>query len=99
MVEPRPRTDWKRTSNCPGGPGTAPKNKYNFTSYLRKVGDFVETHPMSREDVYKVFYAAHIWAWRHHCRIKTEMKYYPDGQAIHIEVTSNTRKERNVRNR
>ena len=90
----RPRTDWVRKSNCPGGPGTAPGNKYNFSDYLKKVGDFVETYPMPRDEMLKVFYAAHIWAYRKHCRIRTEVFKYPEGRGLHIEIISNTRKER-----
>lgn len=86
--------DWVRKSNCPGGPGTAPHNRYNFSQYLKKVGDFVETHPMDRESLKKVFFSSYIWAYRHHCRIRTEHMYYAEGTALHIEVISNTRKER-----
>ena len=90
----RPKNDWKRVSNCPGGKGTQPNNKYNFSTYLKKVGDFIESYPMSREDMNKMFFASHIWAYRKHCRIKTERVYYADGIALRIEVISNTRKER-----
>lgn len=94
MATGRPRTNWKRVSNCPGGIGTSPKNKYNFSTYLKRVGDFVETHPMPRDEMLKVFYAAHIWAYRKHCRIRTEVLFFPEGRSLHIEVISNTRKER-----
>lgn len=89
-----PKIDWVRKSNCLPGPGQHPGNKYNFTSYLKKTGDFVETHPMTMPELYKIRFAVHIWAYRHHCRIKTEVKYRPTGVALMIEVISNTRKER-----
>lgn len=91
----RPRNDWKRVSNCPGGPGTQPHNKYNFSTYLKKVGDFIESHPLARPDMERLFQAAHIWAWRKHCRVKTERFFWPEDKvSLLIEVTSNTRKER-----
>lgn len=89
-----PKTDWIRLSNCPGGVGTQPKNKYNFSSYLKKVGDFVETQPLNKEDLDKIFFAAYIWAWRKHCRITTCRVHYAEGIALRIEVISNTRRER-----
>lgn len=87
-----PKVDWVRNPNT--GPGRKVGNKYNFTQHLQKVGDYIETFPMTHEDALKVYYSAHIWAYRHHCRVKTYRVYYPDGIAVHIEVTSNTRKER-----
>jgi hypothetical protein len=89
----RPRNDWVRKSNCPGGAGTQPGNKYNFSSYLKKVGDFVITHRMPRKDMLKIFYAAHIWAYRHHCRIETERYFYPNDEVeLRIEIISATRR-------
>lgn len=92
-----PKTNWVRKSNCPGGPGTHPGNKYNFSSYLKKIGDFVETMPMTPEECEKCRYAVLIWAYRKHCRVKTEKFYYPDGDSLMIEVISHTRYERNSR--
>lgn len=89
-----PKTDWVRVSNCPGGPGTQPGNKYNFSSVLKKVGDFVETQPLNNLDCDRIFRAVHIWAYRKHCRVKTEVVKYAEGKALRIEVISNTRKER-----
>jgi len=84
----RPRNDWVRTSNCKPGKGERPGNKYDFSMYLKKVGDFVVTHPLPRADMLKIFYAAHIWAVRHHCRVMTERLFYPDDKvALHIELT------------
>lgn len=87
-----PKTNWERKPNT--GPGRTVGIKYDFTKHLRKVGDYIETHPMSREDVFKIRFAVHIWSWRHHCRIKTQLRYYPEGDALYIELISNTRKER-----
>lgn len=97
MVSPKgrpPKTNWVRKSNCQPGPGQQPGNKYNFSSYLKQIGDFVETMPMTREECEKVRYAVLIWAYRKHCRVKTEKIYYADGDSLRIEVVSHTRKER-----
>ena len=88
-----PKTVWKRNPNT--GPGRRVGNKYQFSTHLKKVGDYIETHPLTREDADKIIYAAHIWAYRKHCRVNTCKYYYPDGIAVRITVTSHTRKERN----
>lgn len=87
----RDKRDWVRKSNCPGGPGTRPNNKYNFSSYLKKTGDFVESHSMSKGDCMKLIWAAHIWAVRRHCRVTTGLIYYPDGFGARVEIISHTR--------
>lgn len=89
-----PKTNWKRVSNCPGGKGTQPRNKYQFSTHLKKVGDFIMTEPLNEKDLDRIFRACHIWSYRHHCRVKTEIVYFPEGKSLLIEVISNTRKER-----
>lgn len=84
-----PKTEWARKPNCV--PGTGAGNKYDFTTHLKKVGDFIETYPMPYEDVMKVKYAAYIWAYRHKCRVRTEIMYYNEGWALHIEITNHRR--------
>lgn len=85
-----PKTEWKRVPNT--GPGRRVGNKYNFSSVLKKTGDFVETHCMPREDLNKIIFAAYIWAFRKHCRVRTEISYCPDGQySVLIEVVSHKR--------
>jgi hypothetical protein len=91
---PKNRKEWPRVPNT--GPGRRVGNKYNFSQVLKKVGDFVQTHSMSYEDMTKIKFAAYIWAYRKHCRIRTEILYYPDGYGLHIEVMSATRKTKST---
>jgi len=92
--ETRDKKSWARVSNCPGGPGTQPGNKYDFSTHLRKVGDFVETYAFpTQHEAWKVAWAAHIWAYRKHCRVKCWLIYYPDGYGMHVEVSSHTRRK------
>jgi hypothetical protein len=89
----RPRTDWKRVPNTWAGKEGGVGNKYNFSKYLRRVGDYIKTNPASREEIMKLKYAVLIWAYRHKCRVKTEMYYYPDGYGMEITLVSHTRKK------
>lgn len=88
MTAPKknPKLTWERVPNAVPGKGNRPKNKYNFTQVLKRVGDFVETHEFSNKtEAYKVVYAAHIWAFRHKYRVKTWFIYLPEGIAVGIE--------------
>ena len=91
LPNPKNRKEWARVPNAKAGKGQKVGNKYDFTLHLKKVGDFVETHPMAYEDVLKVKFAAYAWAYRHHCRVKTSIIYYADGCSLLIEVVSATR--------
>jgi hypothetical protein len=61
-------------------PAFFPKDKYGFTEYLTRVGDFVRTHPMSYEDRIKFKKAAHDWAW--HKRYKVRVNAYRKGDDV-----------------
>ncbi len=46
-----------------------PKSKYNFSEHLKKVGDFIETYPISSKDRLRFFIAARNWAYQHKRRV------------------------------
>lgn len=82
-----PKINWVRKPNTWAGKIGGVGKKYDFTDYLKRVGDFVETHPMSMEDLYKIRFAAHIWAYRHKCRIKTQLRHFPENRyGLLIEI-------------
>ena len=53
-----------------------PKPKYGFSKLLRKVGDYVETFPMTMEDRIRFKDAAKFWAYHHDKRVS--IKSIPD---------------------
>lgn len=55
-----------------------PKNKYNFSTHLKKVGDYVVTYPMEKADCIRIKDAAKAWAYYHKKRIKSEILYATD---------------------
>jgi len=82
----RDKRSWERVPNTFPGKGNRPRNKYNFTQVLKRVGDFVETHPFpTKREAYRVTYGAHIWAFRHKYRVRTWFIYFPDGIAVGVE--------------
>ena len=69
-----------------------PKSKYGFTEYLRRVGDYVETHPMSRADYIRIKDAAKFWAYHHKVRVKIRVQKTGDGMyTVMIMLVSKTR--------
>lgn len=70
-----------------------PKSKYGFTEYLRRVGDYVETHPMSHADYIRLKDAAKFWAYNHKVRVKIRIQKEGDGLfSGRITLVSLTRK-------
>ncbi len=68
---------WKRVSEI----GRYwPKNKYSFAKYLTKVGDWIETFPMSAEDMRKMELAAHAWAVSQKKRVTTARQRCAEGK-------------------
>lgn len=70
-----------------------PENKYNFSVHLTEVGDWVQTHPLTREEKDKITKAARFWAWYHDVSIKhEEVKINEDQWTVTIRLISLTRK-------
>lgn len=81
---------WNRKSNYIPGLGLG--NKYNFSDYLRRAGDWVYTDYIPvRKDVKRLQDALSIWSHRHKCRTKTQSFRFPQGWKVLIEVVSNYR--------
>lgn len=68
-----------------------PKNRYNFSHYLRSVGDFIQTYPMEEPDVTRIIMAAHAWAYAHKCRVKAQKIRRHKGHSVRITLTHLTR--------
>ena len=70
-----------------------PQNKYNFKEVLKEVGDYVETHPMSLEDLQRFTKAAHFWAWQKRYRVSIEsIKQWETGlYMVRCTLTSKVR--------
>lgn len=65
-----------------------PGYKYNFNQHLRRVGDFVETHPLSPKETHNIICAAHMWAWENRVRVTTnKYKQKSDGSSYIVRVT------------
>lgn len=86
MTTPKsePKKTWQRYHSIVKG---VPVNKYNFSKYLRRVGDFVVTHPMSVEDRTKMRKAAHYWALKHKCTVSCNAEYGGGGRCLRVTVT------------
>lgn len=70
-----------------------PKPKYNFTTHLVDVGDWVQTHPLSFEDYVRIKDAAKFWAWHHGVRVAvTSAKVEDDKRLVTVRLISKTRK-------
>lgn len=69
-----------------------PKPKYNFTTHLKRIGDYVETYPLDYADRIRIRDAAKFWAWHHKKRVS--IRSIPDGTAkwrMRITLISHTR--------
>lgn len=57
-----------------------PQNKYQFDEYLKEINDYVETYPISLEDLQRFTKAAHHWAWYKKYRVRVEsIKHWETG--------------------
>lgn len=81
---------WKRVSEV----GRYwPENKYSFAKYLTKVGDWIESFPMSHDDMRKMELAAHAWAASQRKRITTARQRQPEGKyCLRVILISQHRK-------
>lgn len=52
-----------------------PQNKYGFTEYLKRPGDFLISWPLTKKEADKLMFAAHFWAARRRWTIETEQTY------------------------
>jgi len=73
LIEQR-KNDWIRPA---AAAKQFPANKYQFSKHLVKVGDWVETNPLTQKEYYNIQDAVHAWAWVKKYRVKTES--WPDG--------------------
>lgn len=81
------------TEKSPSKAAHFPSNKYNFTTHLNQVGDWVQTHPISRDEYIKIKDAAKFWAWNHGVRVKVQSnKVGDDKYTVTIRLVSLTRK-------
>jgi hypothetical protein len=64
---------------------TSHNNKYGFSEYLTRVGDFVQTEPLSKREAYNIYIASHMWAWEHMCRVS--VRSYPSGDNRIVRIT------------
>ena len=47
-----------------------PKNKYRFSEFLKRKGDFIVTFPLEWPEVKKISDAAYLWAWHKKRRVR-----------------------------
>lgn len=66
--------------------GKFPENKYDFSRHLTRVGDYIQTFPMSLEDYHRIRKAAYAWAWQHKCRVSIKRMRRLNG-LYHVEIT------------
>lgn len=71
---------------------TFPTNKYGFKFHLKRVGDFIVTHPMSNEERAKFKYAAYAYAWAKKWRVRFKSKRIGlDSYECTVTLVSKTR--------
>ena len=63
-----------------------PVEKYRFSEHLLKVGDWVESDAIPFEERDKIKKAAHFWAYKHRCTVKTTTLRKYGGKVIRVEV-------------
>lgn len=78
-----PKKTWLRPTQLSR---TFPSNKYQFSTYLTKVGDFVETESLDDKQRNNIIDAAHAWAWFHKKTVKCQSTKAPDG-GFYVRVT------------
>ena len=72
-------------------------NKYSFSQYLDRPGDFVETEPLPLHDARNITVAAHMWAWDHSCRVSvSSYRVGMDRRVVRVTLTDRKR-ERDYR--
>lgn len=52
--------------------GKFPEDKYGFSKYLTRLGDYVTTPPLSFHEYDKIKKAAYAWAWRKKWRVSVK---------------------------
>lgn len=85
-----PKKTWLRWNQLSK---TFPTDKYGFSKHLKKVGDYILTHPMEYADMYRMFIAVKNWAYYHKKRVSTERFPVADGKyRLKVMLTSQHRK-------
>jgi hypothetical protein len=68
-------------------PGGIPIKRYEFSTHLKKVGDFVETHVIpTYEERFKIMKAAHWWAWAHNRVVQCRTVWAGGGKGLRITL-------------
>lgn len=86
----RDKRSWKRKLNF--NPDGSVVKVYGFSEHLKKIGDTIETLPMTMEERNKFKYAAYIWAYRHNCRVVTRTLRCKEGKYLRLTVVDNRRR-------
>lgn len=74
---------WTQTSK------TFPSDKYSFSFHLQRIGDWIQTGPLSVSEVKKIVDAAYIWAWHKKWRVQTKrIRVSEDKYEVKITLTS-----------
>lgn len=69
-----------------------PADKYGFSKHLKKVGDWIETHPFpEKQDAVRMLRAAHHWAWYYGYRVSVEIHEKTGGWIARIFLTDKVR--------
>lgn len=80
-----PKGQKNRWTNFKGG---VVVEKYGFNSVLKKLGDQLETYPMSIKDIARIETAAKMWAYRHNCKVSCIRIHTPEGRCSRITVVA-----------
>lgn len=90
---------WKRwTELPPEGERKFPEKKYGFSDYLRRIGDYVETMPMTPTEYQKIKDAAKFWAWFHKVRVSIRSYKVGDNlKVVRVTLIDHTRKRKDDR--
>jgi hypothetical protein len=83
---PKPKGQWGWTRKKNFLPGGIPIKVYEFSTHLKKVGDFVETYPNTLQDRRRIKKAAHFWAYTHNKVVKTETLWVGGGKGMRITL-------------
>lgn len=71
-----------------------PTKKYHFTEHLKRLGDYVETEPISKAERLRMKDAAKYWAYRNDKRLRFwSYPASPDTYICRVTLVALTRKE------
>lgn len=70
---------------------TFPTNKYDFSSVFKRIGDTVETYPMSESDAERWRKALNFWAYHHGKTVVYKKHRGPTGVSVVATLTKHHR--------